>query len=219
MPLSEPPAPSELARLSGQSLKGRELHRVFRTSRRSPWWFSSAVDDPDAAGRFDLPRPDGACYLTTTVLGAVLEALQDYGKGVLPVAELKVRRRAVISVPPSAPLAAQLVSAKARGLGVTQALWTGGTRALTQRWARALRRAGWQALWTGTQHDTTGRCRTVTLFDETGEHLPYEDSGWSYEPLPIDDDQEVVDGLARYGIIVLPDLDPPFQPKSPVGPR
>ncbi len=212
MPLSEPPAPVELARLPARPLAGRELHRVFRTSRRSPWWFSSLGDDPEAAGRFDLPAPDGACYLATTVLGAVLEALQDFGHGVLPVAELRARRRAVARAPTSAPPAAQLVSARARGLGVTQALWAGAPRALTQLWARALRRAGWRTLWTGTQHDPTGQSRTVTLFDEAGEHLPYGDSGWGYQVKLLADDHEVLNGLARYGIVVLADFDPPFRP-------
>lgn len=84
--------------------------------------------------------------------------------------------------------------------------------ALTQRRARALRRAGWRALWTGTQHDSTGRSRTVTLFDEAGEHLPYEESAWRHEVRPLAGDREVIDGLARYGIVVLTDFDPPFEP-------
>lgn len=91
-------------------------------------WFSSVAGDPEADGRFDLPAPDGACYLATTALGAVLEAFQEFGQGVLPLAELRARRRAVVRAPSSAPPAAQLVSARARGLGVTQALWAGGSR-------------------------------------------------------------------------------------------
>ena len=59
--------------MPSRSLAGRHLHRVLRASRRSPWWFSSDADDPDAARRFDLLGPEGACYLSTTALGAVLE--------------------------------------------------------------------------------------------------------------------------------------------------
>ena len=218
MPLSEPPAPSALASLPSQGLAGRLLHRVFKAGRASPWWFNSAGDCPAAAGRFDLPAPDGACYLTTNPVSAVLEALPDYGRGVLPVAELRARRRAVVTAPPSAPRAARLVSARSRGLGITQALWAGAPRELTQRWARALRRAGWLALWGGTQHDPTGQSRTVTLFDDAGEHPPFGDEAWAWRALPLAGDREVADGLARYGIVVLADFDPPFAPGTGAGP-
>lgn len=214
MPLGDPPAPAALATLAAQPLAGRVLHRVFRAERRSPWWFASVGADPGTGGRFDLPPPDGACYLATTALGAALEAFQDFGAGVLPVAELRSRRRAVVTAPPHAPVAARLVSARARGLGVTQALWAGAPRALTQRWARALRRAGWLALWTGTHHDPTGRIRTVTLFDEAGDHPPYDDPAWAWAAVPMADDRALADGLARYGIRVIADVDPPFRPEA-----
>ncbi len=141
MPLPEPPPPAALARLAGQRLVGRALHRVFLAERASPWWFASVGDGPGTSGRFDLPAPDGTCYLATTPIGAVLEAFGDFGQGVLPVAELRARRRVVVVAPPDAPRAAGLTSARARGLGVTQALWAGAARELTQRWARALHRA------------------------------------------------------------------------------
>lgn len=81
---------------------------------------------------------------------------------------------------------------------------------MTQRWARALRRAGWLALWTGTQHDPTGRSRSVTLFDEAGEHIPYGDAGWAGEVAPLANNNAILGGLAHYGIQVLADFDPPF---------
>lgn len=51
--------------------------------------------DP-AAGRCDLPLPDGACYLATTIDGAVLEALQGFGEGLLPESELRARAGAEV---------------------------------------------------------------------------------------------------------------------------
>jgi hypothetical protein len=214
LPLGEPPEPARLQALPARSLAGRVLHRVFRRGRDSPWWFSGvgigAVADPSASGRFDLPLPDGACYLATSALGAVLEAFQDFGRGVLPVEELHRRSRAEITAPGSAPRAAALVSAHARGLGISQALWAGDDRALTQRWARALRRAGWRALWSGLQHDTTGRLRGVTLFDEAGEHPPYGASSWQWTTRTLADDSSVIAGLHRYGITVIAPVDPPL---------
>jgi hypothetical protein len=35
-----------------------------------PWWFSSSLE-----GCFDLPAPDGTCYLASDELGAMLERL------------------------------------------------------------------------------------------------------------------------------------------------
>ena len=217
MPLGEPPEPGRLGRLRGQRLAGRVLHRVYLHGRASPWWFSSVGAEPQAAGRFDLPVPDGTCYLATSPLGAVLEAFQDWGTGVLPAEELRRRRRAQVVAPAGAPTAAQLTSAAARGAGLTQAVWAGPDRALTQRWARALRRAGWRALWTGLQHDPTGRLRGVSLFDEAGEHPPYDDPGWEWDAHGLADDTAVVAGLGRYGIEVIEAVDPPLQSLAAAG--
>lgn len=218
MPLTEPPAPSALARLAGITTAGRSLHRAFRAGRRSPWWFASAPADPIEGGRFDLPAPDGTCYLATSAAGAVLEAFQDFGRGVLPLSELGVRARAEVVAPAHSPRAAQLTAARARAVGVTQALWAGSDRALTQRWAVALRRAGWLALWHGTQHDPTGRSRSVTLFDTAGDHPPYDDAdGWDPTVTLLDRDGPTIDALARYGILAIPNPDPATIPLEETG--
>jgi hypothetical protein len=217
VPLIEPPAPVVLGGLPPIKVAGRVLHRVFRADR-SPWWFGSAPDDPADGGRFDLPAPDGTCYLATTAAGAVLEAFQDFGRGLLPMSELQARARAQVRASPAAPLAAQLTSPRARAVGVTQALWAGQDRALTQRWAVALRRAGWLALWHGTQHDPTTQSRSVTLFDSAGEHPPYDDAeGWTPALHRLVDDGPTRDTLANFGIHVIPDPDPPTVPLDESG--
>jgi RES domain len=218
VPLTEPPAPSALARLAAMTTAGRSLHRVFRADRPSPWWFASAPADPLQGGRFDLPDPDGACYLATSAAGAALEAFQDFGRGVLPVSELRARARAEVIAPAHSPRAAQMTAARARAVGVTQALWAGSDRALTQRWAVALRRAGWLALWHGTQHDPTGQARCVTLFDTAGDHPPYDDAdGWDPIVTALDRDRPTLDTLARHGIRVIPDPDPAIIPLDETG--
>jgi hypothetical protein len=74
----------------------------------------------------------------------------------------------------------------------------------------ALRRAGWLALWHGTQHDPTTQSRSVTLFDSAGEHPPYDDAeGWAPALHRLVDDGPTRDTLARFGIQVIPDPDPP----------
>src|SRR5579864_5120333 len=48
--------------------------------RYGPWWFASFDDPPhgdDEIGRFDLPRPDGTCYLSENLAGAAAENLRE----------------------------------------------------------------------------------------------------------------------------------------------
>jgi hypothetical protein len=209
MPLPEPPlAAGSLAAIPAEPLGGRTLHRVWRAlapdgSRRSdPWWFASMPDGPAAGGRFDLPAPMGGCYMATTPVGAVLEALQMTLTN-LPRGELALRRRAAITPPDAAPAAARLTARVLAGRhGITAALWAGRDRALTQRWAAALRRDGWWALYSGLAHDPSGRLRSVTLFDHAGAHAPTAGGSWTSTVASLDDDEPLVANLARYGVAV-----------------
>ena len=206
MPLADPPPPPrDLARLPRRDLGARTLHRVFSARRDSPWWFAclSEGDDPDRHGRFDLPAPAGACSLARTPVGAVLEALQGFD-GALPDVELRARRRAEVVVPDGAFAAADLTDRRARGLGVTAGLWAGGPRRLTQAWAAALHRTGWRAVHHGIGHDPAGRQRAVTLFDDAGEHPPYDDAdGWRTRVHRLHDDAPLREALKTFGIDVL----------------
>lgn len=209
MPLGLPPAPVRLARLPRHRLVGSRLWRVFRKGRALPWWFESASTDRAGGGRFDLPAPDGSCYLGTSISAAVLGAFQHHSRGVLPASELAARQLAVTICPPDAPAAAALTAAKARAAGVTAALWSAQDRPLTQSWAVALRRAGWRAIYHGVQHDPTGTARAVTLFDREGQHLPYDDPAWQGETYALVDEPAVATALDRYGYVVTrsdPDL-------------
>lgn len=205
MPQLDPPAVTTLGRLPTRELVGVVLHRVFLSRRPSPWWFSGvpAGADPDGFGRFDLPRPDGACYLATSPVAAALETFQHLVGGLLPDAELRRRSRVEVLAPPSTPLAANLTAAQARGAGVTYELFSSGDRALSQRWAAGLRRAGFRALVQGVRHDPTGRLRAVTLFDLAGDHAPYDDdAGWAGERKDLHTDAALRTALARYGVQV-----------------
>ncbi len=203
MPLRcPPPGPVALAGLPRERLTGRTLWRVFQRDRSQPWYFAALHPEaPDASGRFDLPAPFGSCYLATTAPAAVLEALQEYGHGLLPDSALRRRALLRVDAPASAPAAARLTAARARGLGVTAALWAGEDRACTQAWAVQLHRAGWRAAYHGVAHDPAGRRRAVTLFDRAGEHPPYDDAAWegAMEPL---DTEETRATLAAFGITV-----------------
>lgn len=218
MALAEPPqAARALAALPGQPLRGRRLFRVWRRvtadgeRRDEPWWFAAVPDSaPVHGGRFDLPAPMGSCYTATRPAGAVLEALQARLTN-LPRAELAARRLAEIRVPADAPPAAKVTARAAAGeLGITAALWAGGDRRLTQRWAAALRRDGWWAVYSGVQHDPSGQLRAVTLFDAEGAHPPTWRSDWHVTVSTLDDDHALRAELAGYGVAVRDPGDLPF---------
>lgn len=63
---------------------------LFRVGRaeRSPWWFRSSLE-----GRFDLPEPDGTCYVALDPLAALLEVIgPDCERGYLSAEHLARRR-------------------------------------------------------------------------------------------------------------------------------
>ncbi|MGQ0625726.1 MAG: hypothetical protein ACT4PP_13905 [Sporichthyaceae bacterium] len=212
MALREPPSAAVLRRLPAERLAGRVLHRIYSARRDSPWWFATQPAQPQDGGRFDLPAPHGSCYLAGGVAAATVEALQDLlGRGLLQRRVLERLSRAQIDAPSTAPRAARLTTAAAGAVGVTAALWAGPDRALTQRWAAALHRA-WDAIYTGVQHDPTGRGRAVTLFDDAGEHPPYGDAAWRWVRHPVADDPLVLATLARYGTSVVGPGDLAVQP-------
>lgn len=205
MALLDPPAVGVLATLPSKQIAGRTLHRGYRASRPDPWFFAGIPlsGDPYAHGRFDLLEPDGACYTSTTAVGAVLETFQHLVGGLLPDEELRARVRAEVVAPPTSPAAANLTAARARGAGVHAALWADHDRARTQAWADQLRRAGHRALFHGMQHDSTGRLRAVTLFDKAGRHPPYGDAaGWRTTRHQLHTDTGLRMALGRYGITV-----------------
>lgn len=154
-------------------------------------------------GRFDLPAPDGTCYLARSAVGAVLEVFQEHD-GLLPDVELRRRLRAEVRAPQAAPHAADLSSRSSRGAGITAALWAGGDRPISQQWAVALRRAGWLALHHGIANDPSGRLRAVSLFDRSGEHSPYDDRRWTHRSREIAGDTALISALATWGIEVVP---------------
>lgn len=205
MPQSDPPAPHLLTGLPVKPTVGLRLHRLFRADRLSAWFFASVPmgGDPNSSGRFDLPHPDGACYLANSAVGAVLETFQYLEGGLLPDAELRRRARLEVVAPVSSLAAVNLTAARARGVGVTLELFATSDRALTQRWAAQLRRAGHRALWHAQRHDPTGRLRTVTLFDQAGAQAPYgDDTGWAGTRHDVHTDPALRAALGRYDVTV-----------------
>jgi hypothetical protein len=209
MPLTSPPdRAGSLSALPRQKLSGRCLYRVWRTElpdggrREDPWWFASADTEAGLGGRFDLPEPMGTCYLATRPEAALLEALQ-MRLTHLPASELRVRRVAVCMAPDDAPDAAMLTARRTAGeWGITAELWAGRDRSLTRRWAQAIRRDGWWAVYSGVSHDPSGRLRSVALFDQQGAHPPTHGDEWRWRAERLAGNQDLMGALKRFGVRV-----------------
>ena len=219
MPLSEPPREAgSLAGTPARPLAGTALYRVWRrhlpdgSTREVPWWFASAPEPPEDGGRFDLAEPNGTCYLATTLVGSLLEALQLH-LAHLPRAELAVRAAVEAMASDHAPEAADLTARQNAGSGITAGLWAGSDRVRTQAWAAAFRRDGWWALHAGIQHDPSGGLRSIALFDYAGAHPPSHGGQWPTRECDLMT-SDLEDELARFGVRVrgpanLPIAEPP----------
>jgi hypothetical protein len=120
-------------------------------------------------GRFDLPAPDGTCYLASDDLGALLELLGPDllpGSGA-PASLLQGRHLRTLHVPRRQRLADAL--AEKAVAWVTSELWTITPYALPQAWARALHQNGYEGLRYAGRHRTARRPFAVALFGRAGE--------------------------------------------------
>lgn len=68
---------AQAQRIATLPVRGLEVARVAWANHDSPWFFCNRTDDPATAGRFDLERPRGTCYLAREPIGALFERLCD----------------------------------------------------------------------------------------------------------------------------------------------
>lgn len=186
------------------------LHRDPQTGRvRGPFHFASSAV-PDAAsgehaatgGRYDLPKPDGACYLALSAIGAWLEVF----RSTIVATDDVRRRRLLITRPPYRVRTADLSAAAARGFDITGGIHVRDDYALTRTWARRLHEAGFRALLGKVRHDPRLQERSLTLLDRAGEHEPY---GWRWrrEIDPLLEADALLSQARAYGFSI---VDPPY---------
>jgi hypothetical protein len=163
--LAEPPG-----ELDGFPRAGEvsELHRL--SEHPGAWWYSH-VRDPDegTGGRFDLTEPHGTCYLATSLDGALVEKLLRTRTKVVVAERLHELFHATIEVRRTPPTA-DLASPGATGYGCNAEIHATLDYALTRRWARALRAAGWRALRHLLRGDAAGGAVGLALFGRAGLH-------------------------------------------------
>lgn len=135
------------------------LVRVCRATSGT-WWFSS-----DGSGRFDLPAPEGTCYLATDAYAAIREATR-----LGPVSTNWVRTRELREVEPPDPDARLAATTrKAAGqYGITTELVTLVPYDLPRRWAAAFRAHGYDGIRHQLRHDQRARPSGVALFGPAG---------------------------------------------------
>lgn len=187
MPLSEPPA----------SLDGfpelRWASRLYRIHRRglSPLYFSNT-----GQGRFDLNPPEGTLYGSASELGSFVEVFRST---LIPTSEVEQRRLARLKTKARRPLVlADCTKAEARRFGITAAIHSTPDYALTQRWATAFRRDGFDGILYLVSHDPSAGTKGYAIFGSSSD-----------DPLVIDADDVIEEALIvsaqdTFGVIVLP---------------
>lgn len=143
----------------------RSLHRV--SDRSGTWWYSSR---PGGGGRFDLPAPEGTCYLADDLDAALGEKLLRRPKKLVPAERLRELLHSRITL--LRPLVlANLTSTRATGLGVNAEIHTTLDYAKPWAWAERLRQAGFRGLRYAARSDPSLAARCVALFGGAGLHV------------------------------------------------
>lgn len=173
-------------------------HQERATPDGGAWYFASYPPGDEGGGRFDLPQPDGTCYLASTELGAVNELVgpdcadRGWVDGDLVAGRVMSRLRL-----PDDVKAADTTSARAAQFRATNELPATESYEITQAWADTLHRAGFGGLYALLRF-TPGPTRGMALFGPAG--TPNLAMPGDPAPVPV---RHVLEGL---GIEV---VDPP----------
>lgn len=163
-----PKSPSALEGFPAREfLPTNEIFRVVRPGS-GPWWFGSSMQ-----GRFDLPEPDGTCYLATDEVTALLEVLgPDLERGAVSSNFLKNRRLRRLRLPREQSLS-DLTSREAVRFGITSEIGSIVPYGCPQAWAAALRAAGSPGVVYWARFDPA-RNEAVALFGPQGERKQWK---------------------------------------------
>lgn len=128
--------PGDLTGFPSRRLTTRRRWARCHRRENSTWFYSSA------GGRWDLPEPEGTCYLAENDRGAVLEVVGPdlYNHGFITEGFLRQRVLSTVTLP-ERPVVADLLDAEVSTFGVTAELSGAIDYAQTQQWAHALRAA------------------------------------------------------------------------------
>jgi len=146
------------------------LFRIVRIGN-GPWWFGSSM-----AGRFDLPEPEGTCYLAADALAALMETIgPESQSGTVSEEFLRGRRLVRLHVPQELSLS-DSTSRESSRFGMTGEIGTITPYDRPQAWAARLHAAGSAGIVYWLRHDPS-RMEGFALFGPQGERSdwPWED--------------------------------------------
>jgi hypothetical protein len=190
-PRGLPAPPTVLPQLPAAKLEAKALWRIHPADV-SPWFFDTGPD-----GRFNL-ADTGTCYLAEQPIGAFVEK---FGRllrpgGVLPESLVDTQRLSRLR-PPRVSIV-DLTDRKVLGLiGLTAEIHATTDYELTQRWAGALRTAGYGGARYKARHDPRGELASIALF---GSGKPPR-SAAKTTAIPVD---LIHEASAGFAITVLP---------------
>lgn len=148
------------------------------------WWYASLSDE--GGGRFDLPSPEGTCYLADDLASALGEKLLRRPKRIVPEQRLRELRHAVVRVR-DAPSLADLTVTRAAGWGINAEIHTTADYGKPRAWAARLRARGARGLRYAVRSDPAVDGRAVALFGGAGLHARAP-AGMTTEERPLDVD-------------------------------
>ena len=174
-----------------QLAPGQVLARIHRADRKSGFYSS------DGSGRFDLPLPQGTCYLGEEPLASFVEVFREAAV----VAEVLVNAKvlSLIQLREEARLA-DVAAPRSRPFGVTGEIHTSTAYGITQAWAAALHRAGFNGIRYLVRHDPSQSLTGIALFGLAGEH---DDQFLTVKTAAVPTSL-VTAAEARFGIVILP---------------
>lgn len=195
--MQEPPDdPAELADHVRHRLRaGEQVWRCHR-AHNGAWYFCS-----DGGCRFDLPGPQGTCYVAPRRLTAVLEVIEPVGK-LVHIDELRIRKIAHLDLVEDYDLA-DTAHATAWSYGITRELGADANYTTPKRWARQFHAAGFQGLRYWARHDLSSHGLSYALFGTAGPR------SWPTRPSE-EIDQGVIDDLeseAGFTVVDTPRAD------------
>ena len=174
----------------------RRLHRV--SEHTGTWWYSSR---PDGGGRFDLPAPEGTCYLADDLDAALGEKLLRRPKKLVPAERLRELLHSRITL--LRPLVlANLTSPRTTGFGVNAEIHATLDYAKPWAWAERLHGAGHRGLRYAARSDPGVAARCVALFGSAGLHARAP-AGMHTDEAPLDT-RRARRLLEARGVVVVP---------------
>lgn len=193
----------DVARLPLRPLRtGTVAFRIFRRFGpdglvRGPWFFSSSGSA--SSGRFDLPRPRGTCYFSSTALGAWLEVFGSVR--LVDPSDMRRRSLATASRTGGDLRLVDLASQRAAVAGVTLDVTAGDDYTVPQELAQAADDRGASGIRALLRRDPSGRSHNLALFGAAG--APSRQFGWRVAKSEPWRDAALLRSLADIGVHVV----------------